>query len=158
MGSDGTVGDRVGEGIERLEERFGSFPINQTTLSVSEADYETACARADAGKTDAYVRVHNDEGDVLRLCNDREYDVPRCVNDPAEPLAVSVARTVRKEANVECTIDDVARVTIAGVNNEADPDSPTAYRLITLLDAAYVQGRLVDAVWDSGEPVIPEYV
>lgn len=158
MGSDGTMQDRVGEGIERLEERFGSFPVNQTTLAVGESDYETAHERADAGKIDVYVRVYDDDGDVLHLRDEADSSVPRCVNDPGEPLGISVARTVREEAGVKCAIDDVARATIAGVHNEGDPDAPTVYRLIALLDAEYENGRVEDAVWESGEPAIPEYV
>ena len=158
MGRDGTMQGRVGEGIERLEERFGTFPVNQTTLSVSESDYEAARERAATGKIDVYVRVHNEAGDVLHLRNDGEYAVPQCVNHPDEPLGITVARTVRGAASVECNVDDVARVTIAGINDEADPEASTVYRLIVLLDAKYECGRVENAVWESGEPAIPEYV
>lgn len=158
MGCDGSVRHRVGAGIERLRERYGPFPVNQTTLSVSDADYEAARERADAGQIDLYVRVYNDDGDALHLRDGGNYPVPRCVNHTTEPLGITVARTVRAEANVECSIERVARVTIAGVDNEADPDAPTVYRLIALLDARYERGRPSDAAWKPDDPAIPEYV
>jgi len=158
MGCDGTMQDRVGAGIERLEERFGSFPVNQTTLTVPEPDYETARERADAGAIDVYVRVYDDEGDALHLGDDRDCPVPRCVARSDESLAIAVARTVRRESGVEVSLDEVARVTIAGVNNEADSDAPTVYRLIALLDATYVRGTVENAAWASETPAIPEYV
>lgn len=158
MGCDGTMRDRVGASIERLEERYGSFPVNQTTLSVCEPDYRTARRRAENGQIDVYVSVTDDDGDVLHLRDGQGCPVPRCVSGPDEPLAVSVARTVRTEAGVECTIAGVARVTIAGVDNDADPDAPTVYRLIALFEAEYERGTPTDATWESQPPAVPEYV
>lgn len=158
MGSDGMMQDRVGEGIDRLEEQFGSFPINQTTLAVSESDYDTARERAADGTIDVYVRVHDADGDVLHVVEEDGAAVPQCVNHPEEPLGVCVARTVREEAGVDCRIDDVARVTIAGVNDEADPDAATVYRLIALLDAEHERGHADAATWESDDPALPEYV
>jgi len=103
--------------------------------------------------------VYDDEGDALHLADDRDSSVPRCVAGSNEPLAIAVvAGTVRQESGVEVRLDEVARVTIAGVNNESDSDAPTVYRLIALLDATYVRGSVENAVWASETPAIPEYV
>ena len=158
MGSDGSTNDRVGRGIDRLEESFGSFPVNQTTLGVAGADYETARRRADAGLIDIYVRVRNEDGAVLHVCGDEALSVPRCVHGPDEVLSGAISECIRDETGVDCTVDDVARVTIAGVHDEADPDAHTVYRLIVLLDADHERGTPDGAVWKPDEAAFPDFV
>lgn len=149
--------DRIGDGIERLEEQFGSFPVNQTTLVVSEADYAAARERADRGMVDVYVRVYNGEGEVLHVRGDGEPTVPRYVSGTDGSLADRVRARVEEETGVACAVDDVARATITGVRGDADQGA-TLYRLVVLLDATYERGSPDGGVWEAGEPAIPEYV
>lgn len=158
MEGDGTAADSVGEDIERLEDRFGSFPVNQTTLDVSEACYESARERAGAEELDVYVRVRNDDGEVLHVGGDEGGSVPQCVSGPNEPLSAAVTRTVRTETGVECAVDDVARVTITGVRDEDDPDAEAIYRLVALVDARHERGRARGAEWRPDDAALPEYV
>lgn len=158
MGSDGTMQNRVGECIERLEERFGSFPINQRTIGTSESNYEAVRERADAGTMDVYVRIHDDDGEVVHVHDEDNLSVSRCTKGTEESLAAIIDEAVATETGVDCTVDDVVRVTIAGINNEADPDAPTVYRLIVLVDAEYDGGTPDGAIWQSDDVAIPEYV
>lgn len=158
MGSDGRMRDWVGEGIERLEERFDSFHVNQTTLSVAEPDYATACHHAEDGVMDVYVRVRNDDGEVLHVDEGDELSVPHRVRYPEDPLAAPVTASLAVETGVHCVVDGVARATIAGVHNEDDPDAAAVYRLFVLLDARHERGTPDDGVWRSDDVAIPEYV
>ena len=157
MGSDGTARDPIGDGIDRLEDAFGSFPVNQTTLSVGTSDYDTARERGD-NAVYVYVRVRNDEGEVLHLRDADEPSVPRYVRNFETELRPHVREWIREETGVECAVSDVTRATIAGVHDESDPDAPPLYRLLVLVDADYEGGTPDGAVWEAGDAAIPEYV
>jgi len=147
----------IGNGIELLQDRHGPFPVNQTTLSLSPDAYHDARDRADDGVADVYVRVHNDDGEVLHAEGDGRPRVPRCVGTSAKPL-VDRARTAVEEATgVSCVIDEIVRVTIAGVRNAENPDADTVYRLLVLFDATYDSGQAQNGVWQS-DSEIPEFV
>jgi len=147
----------IGDGIDFLQERHGSFPVNQTTLSLSPDAYADAVSRAEDGFADVYVRVHNDDGDVLHVEHDGRPRVPRCVGNSAKPLVERACNAVHESTGVDCEIDEIVRVTIAGVRNADDPDAETVYRLLVLLDAVYDSGSLQNGVWQA-DPKIPEFV
>ena len=113
--------------------------------------------RVPDGVADVYVRVHNDDGEVLHAEGDGRPRVPRCVGTSAKPL-VDRARTAVEEATgVSCVIDEIVRVTIAGVRNAENPDADTVYRLLVLFDATYDSGQAQNGVWQS-DSEIPEFV
>jgi len=150
------VGSResVGEYIDLLEGHYGSFSINQTTVTVPAEGYERAAERAAEGAIDAYVRVWNDEGEALHV---------RC--EEAFPLDTDQARfeerirtCVRETDGVDARLDDVSRVTIAGIRNEDDQDAAAVYRLFVLFDAAHARGSPEDGEWETDVNVRPEFV
>ncbi|MFB6082922.1 MAG: hypothetical protein ABEJ94_01590 [Halorientalis sp.] len=54
---------------------------------------------------------------------------------------------------VECRIDGVQAVTIAGVRNEGDSEADPAYRLIALFDGTHVGGTLpAGCQWRADPP------
>lgn len=153
----GTSRDTVGEGIEFLQDHHGSFPVNQTTISLSADAYQDAVDRASTGIADVYVRVHNDDGEILHVEADDRFRVPRCVGDSEKALTDRAREAVREATGVRCAIDEVARVTIAGIRNADDMDADPVYRLLVLFEASHVGGTLGDATWRS-EPEMPEFV
>ena len=68
--------DRVAERLGALEEAYSSFPVNQTTLSVSGDAYERARERCTTGLADVYVQVYDDAGEVLLVESDDGLTVP----------------------------------------------------------------------------------
>jgi hypothetical protein len=157
MDTAGGSRDVIGNGIELLQERHGPFPVNQTTLSLSPDAYQDARDRADDGVADVYVRVHNDDGEVLHAEGDGRPRVPRCVGTSAKPLVDRARSAVREATGVSCVIDEIVRVTIAGVRNAEDPDAETVYRLLVLFDATYDSGQAQNGVWQA-DTDIPEFV
>lgn len=152
---DAVVGcESVGECIDLLEGRYGRFAVNQTTVTVPAVGYERARERVDRGLIDAYVRVWNDDGRALHLrCED-----PFALNESDANLEGSVRRAIRTEMGVEATIEDVGRVTIAGIRNEDDVEAPAIYRLFVLFDANYAGGTPADGEWEADEGAVPEFV
>ncbi|PSP93791.1 hypothetical protein BRC91_09385 [Halobacteriales archaeon QS_4_62_28] len=147
----------IGEGIESLQKRHGSFPVNQTTLSLRADAYHDASERASEGIADVYVRVYNDNGDVLHIGTDGQRRVPRCVGDSGRSLKDRARNAVEESTGVTCSIEQIVRVTIAGVRNADDPDAETVYRLLVLFDGSRSGGKLRDGVWQS-DPETPGLV
>jgi len=153
----GVARDLVGESIRELEDRFGSFPVNQTTLRLSSEAYADALQRAEAGVADLYVRVSNAQGEVLHVRDGDRPRVPRCAG-PLRGRPVERARqAVREATGVACTVDDVVRVTIAGVRDGSDADAPPAYRLLVLFEGSPVDGASESGIWRA-ESTTPEFV
>ena len=149
--------DVIGDGIESLQQRHGPFPVNQTTLSLSPAAYRDAAERARDGFADVYVRVENDDGEVLHVQGEDRRRVPRCVGGSEKPLTERARDAVADATGVSCTIDEIVRVTIAGVRNAEDTDAETVYRLLVLVDAVYDGGQTERGIW-AAESAIPEFV
>jgi hypothetical protein len=157
MKSAGGPRDVIGEGIDSLQRHHGPFPVNQTTLSLAPEAYRDAVERASDGFADVYVRVENDDGDVLHVQTDGRSRVPRCVGRSTKPLAERARNAVREATGVQCVIDEIVRVTIAGVRNAANSDADTVYRLLVLFEASHAAGQARDGSWQA-EPQIPEFV
>jgi hypothetical protein len=149
--------DAIGDGIESLQQRYGSFPVNQTTLSLCPDAYRDTVDRAEEGIADVYVRVHNDDGEVLQVEADGRQRVPRCVGTSERPLRERARRAVEQTTGVTCTVDEIVRVTIAGVRNAQDADAETVYRLLVLFDATYEGGTVRNGSWQADADV-PEFV
>jgi hypothetical protein len=140
-------GGAVGEHLERLEERFGSFPVDQTTIAVGASTYDRERERTDAGVVDAIVRVWNDDGDVLHVQRDDEWRLPRQRGTSVAELTEAVEREVWSDLAVDCAVEGVSRVTIAGVRNRDDADAETLYRLLVVVDASHATGTPSEGEW-----------
>ena len=127
--------ERVEERLGALEEDYSGFPVNQTTIAVSRAAYERASERCEDGIVDAYVQLYNERDDVLLVEDDDEWVVPHGEPRTDERIVAGTERAVREQTGVECTLDDLSRVTILGVRDEDDPDRPPMYRMITVFSA-----------------------
>ena len=134
---------RVQERLARLEQEFGSTPVDQTTFSVGAEAYQRAVERSRDGQVDVHAFVHNESGDVLLSDADGSWEIPQGQTQGAERPAAAVERVVTETAGVSCTIRDAVRATICGVRNEADQNTETAYRLSIVFDAT-VSGAAPD--------------
>lgn len=144
--------ERVEEYIAGLEETYGSFPVNQTTMTLPGERYSRVCEREreTGGFVDAYIQVRDSEHNVLHVASNGTTDLPGvrvAMSDRTEP---AVRAAVREHTGASCTVDGVERATIAGVRNADDPDSGTVYHLVAVFSGQHVEGALVEeAVWQQ---------
>jgi hypothetical protein len=152
-------GDRVAERLGALEDGYDSFPVNQTTLSVSPQAYERARERCETGLADVYIQVYRDS-DVLLVEHDEEWVVPHVEPPRGDPLGPATRQAVADDYGVQCTITDLERATILGVRHEDDPDREPVYRLVAVFAAEHVAGTPDEgAAWHEGVPesALPTY-
>jgi ADP-ribose pyrophosphatase YjhB (NUDIX family) len=145
--------ERVADRIERLEDVYGSFPVNQTTLSVPSPGYERARERCADGVADVYIELYNDDGEVLLVRGEDSWKVPQGRTDSDEPLEAGAKREVRETVGVECSVDGLHRVTIAGVTDESNPDREPVYRLLAVFVCELESGQPDGAArWETDLP------
>lgn len=151
---------RVEELLSDLERAYDSFPVNQTTLALPAARYESARDRYSDGFVDTYVEVRNEHGETLQVPGEDGLGLPRGLPDPSDPLATDVERFVAERTGVECSIDGVSTVTIAGISNADAEDAETVYHLVVVFTARHEAGTPEGAAeWQSDvEPAAPGYV
>lgn len=153
MGVAGRSRDHVEELLSELESAYESFPVNQTTISVSEEYYDQVVERCEQGVARVDVHVHNDQDDVLLVENGDGLAAPGEVLTTEDSLEQRARRAVRQAAGVECRIDSIQKVTIAGVHSEADPDADPVYRLVVLLSGQLVSGSPTpEGQWQADPP------
>lgn len=146
-------GDRVADRLGVLEKAYASFPVNQTTLSVSTEAYERARERCAQGLADVYVQVYNDAGQVLLVERDDGWVVPHVEPQVGERLETGTRRILADRTGVECRITDLERATILGVRHADDPERDPVYRLVAVFAAEYAAGTPADgAAWHANLP------
>jgi ADP-ribose pyrophosphatase YjhB (NUDIX family) len=132
--------ERVERRLADLEGAYGSFPITQTTISLPGPRYVRAREQHQDGLVDVYAEVHNDEGEVLHVERDTGLALPGTATDVEDSLEQGLRRAVERETGIECDIDGLTGVTIAGIRNEDDPDGVTVYRLVVVFSAVHESG------------------
>jgi len=152
MGVAGRSRDHVEELLSELESAYDSFPVNQTTVSVSADHYERAVERYQQGVARLDIHVHNDQNDVLLVENDDGLTVPGETISASDSLEQRARRAVRQATGVECRIESIQEVTIAGVHSEPDPDADPVYRLVVLLSGRLVSGTPTAGKWQADPP------
>jgi len=146
-------GERVADRLGALEEAYAPFPVNQTTLSVSEAAYERARERCAAGFADVYVQVYNGADEVLLVEHDGEWVVPHAEPARSERLEGGTRRALAEQTGVECRLTALERVTILGVRHEDDPQREPVYRLVAVFAAERTGGAPQEGVaWHADLP------
>jgi hypothetical protein len=147
--------------LSALDESYGSFPVNQSTVSVPSAEYERERERASAGYVDLYTKVTNEDADVLHVEDDDELVVPSTRTNEHSLEDVATA-CVEKQTGLSCAIEMVEQATILGVQN-SDSDCETVYRLAVVFEATPTAPPTepssveTEAVWHSTAKV-PEIV
>lgn len=156
--------ERVEQRLVALDDVFDSFPVNQTTLTVSPDAYQHVRERCRDGLVDAYVQVY-DDGEVLlgdgtngETGGDEDGSggdpiVPNVEPDPGESIVAGVRREVDAQTGVECTLTSLERVTILGVCRDDADDPDTVYRLVVVFAADAVNGSTAGGYeWAEGVP------
>lgn len=122
--------------ISALERLYGSFSINQSTLSVLPAEYERERERASDGCVDLYVTVTNEQAEVLHIEDGDERVVPS-TRIEGFPQATAATEFVENETGVACRVENIGQVTILGIRDSAS-DREMVYRLAVVLEASPV--------------------
>jgi len=142
---------RVEDVLSDLEGSYDSFPVNQTTLTLPEERYERARREYGEGAVDTYLRIANEDGEVLHVTDDGQAGLPGVVGQPDHAVECDLERRVERQTGVECSVDGLEEVTIAGLGNADAPDDPTYYRLLVVYEASYQCGDLAEGVeWQPG--------
>jgi len=143
--------ETVEEYLSALEESHQSFPVNQTTVAVSVDEYQ----RADAGSVDSYVKVENEEGEVLHLDED-DLVLPSARTSEGNIERVTVD-AVKESTGITPRIEGIEQATILGIH-DTESDHETVFRLAVVFQASCRSGSpTVDAVWHSSAE-LPEIV
>jgi ADP-ribose pyrophosphatase YjhB (NUDIX family) len=156
MGTQGSR-ERIEQYLSELEVAYGSFSVNQTTISIPGGRYENVRERGP--EVDAYVRVRNDSSEVLHVGENGDATLPGVRVAFDGDVELQVRRTVTETTGIECEIDGLERVTIAGVRDVDDPQRETLYHVIVVFTASTTGGVLDEhAEWEpvAGpiEPVV----
>jgi hypothetical protein len=128
---------RVTETLERLQERYSSFDVQQTSVGVPSEVYERA---VDGGVLEASVRVRNDAREVLVTESEDHEAPPRVRCDPDSDPAAELERALLAETGVDCRIEDLLDVSIVAVHDEGDEDRDPAYLLEARFEGRYEEG------------------
>jgi len=139
-----------------LEESYSTFSVNQRTLSVSPSQYEQARAAARDDRVDVYVKVENENAEVLHMVDGEALTLPSTTAAADGSIELSVRSAVENATGVACSITAVERATILGISN-AEDDCGTIYRLAILFEAIQEGGAAnEDAVWQrTAQPPQP---
>ena len=134
--------------LEELEETYGSFAINQTTITVPGEQYTSMRERGNPKPIAVYAAVENEDGEILHVDGDDDSELPGRQVDLEESLESTVREEVRDSTAVDCTVDGVEHVTIAGLRNAEDPNDETLYNLVVVFSATHDSGSPADrATW-----------
>lgn len=144
--------DCVEDLLAELEAEYGTFPVSQTTVSIPPGCYEETAREWEGTVGRADVHVYNDADEVL----------VRSDEDEVRPLGSAVssggsiedrARSAVQSAGVQCRIDGLEAVTIAGVRDENDAEADPIYRLLALFTGTHVGGTpSTECQWRADPP------
>ncbi|MFC7056893.1 hypothetical protein [Halovenus salina] len=147
--------ETVEEYLSALEQSHQSFPVNQTTVAVSVDEYQRERERADAGSVDSYVKVENEEGQVLHL-DEGDLVLPSARTSEGNIERVT-ADAVEESTGIVPRIEDIEQATILGIH-DTDSDHETVFRLAVVFKASHQSGSPTsDVVWHSSAE-LPEIV
>lgn len=135
----------VTDQLSRLTDEYGSAPVHQLSWTVPTERYDRAAQTDDQERATAGVRVTNSENELL-LVRDRhdEWACPRGPVAADESLEDGAVRNVHEATGINCTVEGVERITIVGINDEADRDNPPWYCLIVLFTGSCGGEELVE--------------
>lgn len=135
MVSVGGTHEEIEERLDRLEARYGTVTVNQSTFEVEGDRYHRVADGTRADEVDVHVVVHNDTDDVLVRERDSGWTIPQGTVHPDESPEMAAERIVRENAGVDCAVQDVENATIVGICNSEDPSAETLYQLQIVFSA-----------------------
>ncbi|WP_336327175.1 hypothetical protein [Halovenus sp. HT40] len=134
--------------LTALEESYGSFSVNQRTVTVPTVEYEQQRDRSDCEEVDIYAKVRNDDAEVLYVDADGKQVLPSTRASIDDELERAARTTVTEMADISCEIRGIEAVTILGLHDGNDGERETVYTLAVLFEGQYTDGSLSsEAVW-----------
>ncbi|WP_302080911.1 hypothetical protein [Salinibaculum rarum] len=152
--------DQVEDKLGDLHETYGSFSIKQTTITLPGEQYASMRNGAEPAQVSAYAAVRNDDDDeILHVEGEREPELPGVELPIDESLEPAICEHVQQEAGVDCVVEDVQHVTIAGLRCRDDPDAATLYNLVVVFSGRHETGVPAEsASWRQlDEQIQPAY-
>ncbi|MFC7073910.1 hypothetical protein ACFQJ7_02865 [Halovenus rubra] len=148
MGVEEQSQDTVEAYLSALEESYGSFPINQTTVSVTSTEYQRERERADVGCVDLYTKIENDQSEILHIKDGTELALPSARTSD-ETFEYSAVKSVEAATGISCQIEHIEQATILGVHG-AEPDEKAVYRLaVIFVGTPESETPAAEAVWHT---------
>jgi ADP-ribose pyrophosphatase YjhB (NUDIX family) len=154
--------------IERLRERYGPFPVRETTVTNDPDYFETGVELAREGWVgDAGAIVTDGEGRTLLIRHagapDR-WGTPGGGHEPGETLEATARREVREETGVEASLVGVALARRKVIVHEDDPGR--RIHALTVEFAADCEGgglsvgddEVLEARWFASLPELDPFV
>jgi hypothetical protein len=140
---DGASKSRVSEALTQLTERYRPVEVNQTSVGVPTPVYEQV---AGAGCVDAYVRVRNDDGELLVTpeADGSEMGVPSVQLDLDGSSDSDLVAAFEEATGVACSIEDLREVEIVTVYDQNDEDRKPVYVLEAHFTGSYRTGSTSD--------------
>ena len=134
--------------LTALEESYGSFPVNQRTVTVPTAEYEQKRNRSE--EVEIYAKVRNENSEVLYVDADGKQALPSTRASIDDELERAACKTIREMADISCELQGVEAVTILGLHDDNDSDRETVYTLAVLFEGEHTAGSLGSgAVWQG---------
>lgn len=150
MGGKGGTKEEIEERLAGLEVAYDSFAVHQTTISLPAPQFERISAASTSRRAEAYVKVYNEDGQILQYTGGKGETLPRVDVGYEQRLEHEVQAAVERQTGIESTIDGLERATIAGIRNIEDSTAETRYCLILVFTATRRGGTAgPDAEWLS---------
>jgi hypothetical protein len=151
--------EHVEDKLAELEAAHGSFDINQTTITVPGEQYASMRDRGNPEPVSMYIAVRNEEDDVLHVDGEGDLELPGVQTELDASLGAAIREAVQERTGVDCVIEGIEQVTIAGLRNGADPNAGTLYNLVVVFNGSYQTGvPTEEASWRQlDEDVQPAY-
>ncbi|MXR52519.1 hypothetical protein GRX03_12990 [Halovenus sp. WSH3] len=139
--------------LSALEESYGSFSVNQRTVTVPTAEYERKRNESGCKELDVHAKVLNDKTEVLYVDEDGREVLPSTTTTFDVELHRVARQTVDEMAGITCQIDGLEAVTILGLHDGNDESRETVYTLAVLFEGEHTSGTAgAGAVWKSFDP------
>ncbi|MEF8814922.1 MAG: hypothetical protein V5A55_14075 [Halovenus sp.] len=134
--------------LSELKGVYGTFPINQTTVTVSPERYDRVRRADGQAWIDLYAMVRNGTGDVLHVDGESGCVLPGISVDEGASLEPTLRSTVWEQTGIDCRIAGIAEARIVGIRDRARADSDTVYRLAVVFESESLAGSPTDdACW-----------
>lgn len=154
--------EEIDRRLERLQERYGPFPVEEATATNDPEFFEHGRRLAEEGWLgDAGAWVEDEEGHVLLVRHagaPERWGTPGGGHEPGESFAETAVREVREETGVECSITGVFWCRRKTIVHEENPDR-RLWMLTVEFEADHVGGgvevgddEILEARWFEEPP------
>ena len=134
--------------LDSLYEEYEGFDVAQTTVGVDPEEFAAVAERGDVAEV--RVRVEGADG-LLAVPGDDEWSRPGGVVDDGRPLATAAEDLVRRQTGVDCTVEELRRVSLVCLQCEATGDQ--VWELRALFGAEAGSGTpAAEAAWRDQLP------